>query len=469
MPDPRAMLRVVDELLWMLRRAGFVVAPSQAIDAVAAVRAVGFASRERTRDALAAVIVQRARERARFDEVFDDFFAHRSRRDRRDLWERLAEEGLAHEELDEVRALLDAYAKATPQGTLGALVARGPELDRLLRLSGTARVLDGLQGSLQSGFFTHKLLDRVGVWRSKSELLSGRARLVDAFGEERADAILAVLEREIQRAAEEVRGFVTDTLARRDATASGSRDLLDAPLASLDEEESREVRRAIRAFVARLRGGERVRKRRARRGRIDVHRTLRLAMRTGGVPLRLAHRARRRDKPKLFLLCDVSESVRSVARFSLELTYAAQELFSGTRSFVFVSEIDETTALFEREPVEIALAKAVSGAIVPMTHNSNYGRVLRSFRERFLSDVDRRTTVVIVGDGRTNYHDAALDVLDDVTARARALIWLCPDPRSSWATGDSAMLRYAPKCTKVLDVRSAHDLEEAARLLVSLR
>ena len=192
-------------------------------------------------------------------------------------------------------------------------------------------------------------------------------------------------------------------------------------------------------------------------------------MRTGGVPFMLARRARRRDKPRLVLLCDVSDSVRSVARFLLELTYAAQELFDRTRTFVFVSELGETTRLFAEQPIATALTQAYAGGVVPVTHNSNYGRMLRAFEERVLGDVDRRTTVVILGDGRTNYQDDAAEVLDAVRARARAVVWLCPEPRAAWATGDSAMPRYAPKCTRVLEVRCARDLETAARLLLALR
>lgn len=467
MADVRAVLRIVDELLWMLRRAGFAIATSQAIDAVRAIRAVGLGSRETVREALAAVIVQRARDRARFDATFDAYFA---RTPNRTLWERLEAQGFTEAERDALRELLDAYATASPEGNLVALLQRGAELDRLLQLAGTARTLDALQSPLQSGFYTHKLLEQLGTWRSHDELASLRARLVDALGEERAAALVAALKKELELAADEVRGFVKDTLAERErGREAGPSDLLATPFASLDDAEVEEVRRAVRSFVQRLRGGERVRRRRSLRGRIDPHATLRRAMRTGGVPFSLSRRARKRDKPKLVLLCDVSESVRGVARFLLELAFASQELFSGTRTFVFVSELGETTRLFATEPIETALSRAWSGAVVPVTHNSNYGRVLRSFEERVLRDVDRRTTVVILGDGRTNYLDAAPDVLDAIRARARAVVWLCPESRAQWATGDSAMPRYAPKCTAVLEVRSARDLEEAARLVVSLR
>ena len=163
------------------------------------------------------------------------------------------------------------------------------------------------------------------------------------------------------------------------------------------------------------------------------------------------------------ILCDVSDSVRSVATFLLEFAYAAQELFSETRSFVFVSELGETTELFARHGVHRALAAAYGGGIVSVTDNSNYGRVLRSFEERSRTWLDRRTTVVVLGDGRTNYHDDASDALARIRDRARALIWLCPEPRAHWASGDS---RYARVCTTVLEVRSASDLESAARRLL---
>ena len=200
----------------------------------------------------------------------------------------------------------------------------------------------------------------------------------------------------------------------RDAIVDAQKgdDLLGAPLATLDDAEVEEVRRAVRAFVQRLRGGERVRRRRARSGRIDAHATLRRAMRTGGVPFMLLRRARRRDKPRLVLLCDVSDSVRNVARFLLELTYASQELFDRTRTFVFVSELGETTRLFAEEPIETALSHApTAGAVVPVTHNSNYGRVLRAFEERVLRGASiGGPPSSILGDGRTNYQDDAAEV-----------------------------------------------------------
>jgi uncharacterized protein with von Willebrand factor type A (vWA) domain len=472
MADPRAVTRVLDELLWTLRRGGLRIATSQAIDVVRAVSVTGFADREVVREAVACVVVQSARERRRFDALFDAFFAP-GREARGTLWERLERRGFAASELEALRELLDAIAAQDGAGAqhLGALLEQGAELDRLLQLAGVSRSLDALQTQLQVGFYTHRVLQQLEIPKAHQWLASIRARLTDALGA-RGEALADALKAELDRAGDDVRDHVQRSFERRTAELEDeqrARRVETTAFTSLSDAELEEVRRAVRRFVERLRGGERVRRRRARQGRIDPHRTLRRAMATGGVPFVPARRARKRDKPKLLLLCDVSDSVRAAARFMLELVYASHELFERTRSFVFVSELGETTELFAREVPSVALGQAYGGGIVSVHDNSNYGRVLRAFEERYLRDVDRRTTVAILGDGRTNYHDDAADVLDRIRQRARAVLWFCPESRGTWATGDSAMLRYAPKCTAVLEVRCARELEDAARALVIAR
>ncbi len=237
---------------------------------------------------------------------------------------------------------------------------------------------------------------------------------------------------------------------------------------SIDDRELAQVRHAVRRFAERLRGAARVRTRHALRGGVDAHRTLRQSLRTGGVPVQLVRKRRTRARAKVIVLCDVSDSVRLAARLLLEFTYSVQEMFESARSFVFVSDLGETTKLFERERPDRAIAMAWRGAgVVRPADNSNYGRVLRTFEKRHLRELDRKTSVVILGDGRTNFHDAAPEALDRIRQRSRALLWLCPEPRGQWTQGDSAMLRYAPKCTAVYEVRCLADLERAARGLVA--
>jgi uncharacterized protein with von Willebrand factor type A (vWA) domain len=471
MADPRALTRVVDELLWSLRREGFRIATSQAIDVLRAVEAVGLSDREMLREAIACVVLDRARERPRFDAAFGRFFAPERAR-RGTLWERLAASGFEVGELEELRALLTQLVQANGDSfeRLGVLLERGAELDRLLQLAGVSRTLDAVQSPLQTGFFAHRVLQQLEVPKAYQSLGALRARLRDALGD-RGDALADALHKELERAGDAVREHVRARVDRRAAEVQpdGPRRVDSATFVTLSSEEMNEVTRAVRAFVERLRGGERVRRRRAQRGRIDPHRTMRAAMRTGGIPFAPVHRARRRDKPRLVILCDVSDSVRAAARFMLEFVYAAHELFERTRSFVFVSELGETTQLFARESPSVALGHAYGGSIVSVHSNSNYGRVLREFEERHLHELDRRTTVAILGDGRTNYHDDSAEVLDRIRERCAALLWFSPESRAQWATGDSAMLRYASKCSAVLEVRCARELEEAARTLLAHR
>jgi uncharacterized protein with von Willebrand factor type A (vWA) domain len=339
-----------------------------------------------------------------------------------------------------------------------------------LSLSGYTRSIDAHSGP-QLGFLMQRVLGHVGFHGAHRRLGLLRAQLVDALGA-RGEELADLLAWELERRQDEIRGHFRRAFdARVDALERerGGTRLDDKPFAALSETEIEAVRLAVRAFAERLRGSARVRARHALRGRIDAHRTLRRAMRTGGVPFVPLRKRRTRQRPKLVLLCDVSDTVRAAAAFLLEFTHAVHELFERARSFVFVSELGETTALFERESVRTAVATAWGGGVVRVGDNSNYGRALRTFEELHLPDLDRRTTVVVLGDGRTNYHDAAPEVLDRVRERARALIWLCPEPRGRWSQGDSAMSVYAPRCTAVHEVNCASDLERAARTLVLRR
>jgi len=475
MPDTSALPRLLDELIWTLRRNGFAVAPSQVIDLQRAIRAIGWDDRAAVLDATAAVILQRAVDEPRLRSIFSTFFARTG--PSLNLWERLEAQGFTAQELEALRELLDLLASAAPEGDQGtvpglrALLDGGAETDRLLQMAGIRRELTDLRSPLQAGFFSQRAAQSLGLPEARRRLASLRQHLRGALGD-RGDALVDALGRELDRVGDTLRDHVQRSLLRRDEEARakvGERKLEQLPFTSLDNAHLEEVARAVRGFASRLRGAHRVRKRRARRGRIDPARTMRSLARTGGVPFKPVRRHRRRDRPRLVLLCDVSESVRTVSRFMLELVYAAHDLFDRTRSFVFVSEVGETTALFEREPARVALAAAYGGDVVPVTDNSNYGRVLRAFESRYLTSVDRRTTVVILGDGRTNYHDASEQSLATIGRRARAVYWFCSEPRAGWASGDSAMQRYAPLCTQVFEVTTARELEEAARTLVRSR
>ncbi len=458
------MTRVLDELFWRVRREGVAISTAQAIDAARAAMLVGIDDRNIFRETLACVLAQSRVDRQRFDRAFDAFFDAKAPPS--DLWERLEALGFSDLERTTLRDLLDAISSVTGDGnSLAPLLERGAALDRLMQTAAVLRTFGAMQSPMQVGFFSHRAIDRVGITEARTSLQALRAQLRDALGA-RGDALADALEKELAAAADDVRAHVQRSFSQRAEEIESRGDALESrSFTSLSDTEIAEVRRAVRRFAQRLRGGERVRSKHARRGKIDPHATMRKAFATSGVPIAPVRKTKRRERARLFLLCDVSDSVRAAARFMLEFVYFAHELFDKTRSFVFVSDIKETTDLFARESIEVALTRAYGGSIVPVQNNSNYGRVLRTFEEHFGRDIDRRSTIVILGDGRTNYHADAADSLGRLRDRARAVHWLCPEPRASWSFGDSAMARYAKMATSVSEVTNARELEDAARLI----
>jgi hypothetical protein len=458
MADPRALVRVTSEFLWSLRREGFEVAPSQAVDVARAFVLLGFEDRVRLRDAVGAVVDVRRDRREAFEHAFERFFDAGSRLP---LRERLAQAGASESEIAAIEEYLAELASDDDDATLTALLEGRGELTRLLGARGTADLLATADSPLKAGFLVHKVVERLGAGRARTDLDGLSSYLVDAFGEARSNELVGLLRAELSRTLAEIRDHVKKRATPAERARDGS--AIDTPFDELSSAEVAEVRRAVRVFVEKLRGREAVRRRRASRGKIASGPTVRRAFRTFGVPLFPVLRAKTPRKPRLVVLCDISESMRQVARFLLELVYLAQSLVDDTRTFVFVSELGETTQLFASRPVSSALAEAYGGRVVSIASNSNYGRVFRSFAERHLASVDRRTTVVVLGDGRTNYLDDGAEALDAIGKRARALVWMCPESRGAWGQGDSAMARYAPKCTSVLEVRSARELEDAVR------
>jgi uncharacterized protein with von Willebrand factor type A (vWA) domain len=467
------VLRSVDELLWALRRDGFSLSTAQAIDVTRAIEIVGFEDRAVLRAAVGAVVVERAIDRSAFAESFDRFFSE-GRAHVGDLLGRLRDLGFDATEIGALRELLEAIASGSGASSdavaFAALSGTDGDLERLLRAAGVARVLAPMTSPLQIGFFTQQIQNRLAIPRAAGAMKRLRDALRESLGVERGDALADALAAELERVKRRVRDHVATELTRRLGEDRAKRPgVEEKSFFALSDREVADVRRAVRSLAERLRGSERVRLRRARHGRIDVRRTLRRSFATGGVPFAPARLRRRRDKPRLVLLCDVSESVRTASLFLLELVSAAQELFSGTRSFVFVSEVAEVTELFSSSRVDSALGRILGGDVVSLAHNSNYGRAFATFEAEVGRTIDRRTTVVILGDGRTNYLPSGADVVERLRDRARAVLWLTPEGPASWGSGDSAMLRLGAASTKVLVARTARELEIAAREITMRR
>jgi len=266
-----------------------------------------------------------------------------------------------------------------------------------------------------------------------------------------------------------VRGYVTQEFERRNVDyleQFRKQILAQKPFGAMSEAELVRLREEVARLAKKLKAMASLRRKIERRGRLDARRTLRRALSTGGVPFRLQHKKRRVEKPRLIVLCDISDSVRHVSRFMLQFAFTLQELFSKVRSFVFVSDLGECTDLFKEHEIQRAVDLAYGGGVVNVYANSNFGRAFKQFEERYLDAVTTKTTVLVIGDARNNYNPPEAWALDEIKSRARRVLWLNPEPPVSWSFGDSAMRDYEPYCDRVEVVNNLASLARVVDTLI---
>lgn len=234
--------------------------------------------------------------------------------------------------------------------------------------------------------------------------------------------------------------------------------LLDADPRRMSRQEMAALAEQVRPLARRLAARVR-RRRRTRRGRLDMRRTQRRALATGGIPLEVVLRRRRPSQPRLLVLCDVSGSMADHARFVLALLSALAAELPRLRSFVFVDGVAEVTDLLARraDVVDARVLLSAPGVVVGDGHSA-YAGVLGEFTDRYGRDVTADTTLVILGDARTRGEDPRADLLAGLARRARRVYWLNPEPEADWDTGDSTMSAYRPHCTAVAEVRTLRQL-----------
>jgi uncharacterized protein with von Willebrand factor type A (vWA) domain len=429
-------------LVGALRAHGMRIGTGETVDAARAVAELGLTDRELLREGLAATLLHGPAQRQVFDPVFDLYFPRgvggpgTGPADRDGLRERLAA-ALAADDL----ALMGQLAAEAVDGFGG--YGSSPEsegwssyqtLERLRPQTLFARVRDAVRaGSGGSGFADRLLEDEI-------------RRRIEAFrGLVAAEARRRVAERRDR-----------DELARRAVATTPDRlDFLYAGKLQLVE-----LRRTVQPLARKLATRLAARRRRAARGSIDLRRTLRGSLSTGGVPMKPVLRRRRPVRPELVLLCDVSGSVSGFSDFTMLLVQALHDQFSKVRVFAFVNRIDEVTGLLVRGAADADGLSARIRAEATLTGwhgSSDYGMALGEFAERYADAVGPRTTVFVLGDARTNMSDPNLPAVREIAGQARRVYWLNPEPRTQWGTGDSAAPEYA-ELVEMHECRNARQL-----------
>jgi len=234
----------------------------------------------------------------------------------------------------------------------------------------------------------------------------------------------------------------------------------DVDFLTSSRDQIADMRAVLDPLTRRLASRLAAKRRHKRRGALDFRRTVRRSLSTGGVPVRPAFRKPHPSKPELFVLADISGSVATFAAFTLQLMYAMRSQFSRVRSFVFVDGIDEVTDVLQQAPDVVEAARHINaaGSGVWLDGRSDYGHALSTFWDTWGEQVRRRTTVIVLGDARTNYHDPREGALKAVSQRAGHLFWLNPEPTAAWNSGDSVIARYQPFCDAVRECRNIRQL-----------
>lgn len=235
--------------------------------------------------------------------------------------------------------------------------------------------------------------------------------------------------------------------------------------ASLTKKEVAAMREAIDQLVRRLKDTVSRRYAAKNKGALDVKKTLRRAAGYQGIPLELFFRNRPPRKAKIVTLCDVSGSVWSAARFMLNMLYSLQDCFTQVRSFVFVAGLDEVTDTFKDCEINQAIDKILKDANIEYNAATDYGLTFRQFKKDFMDILNKKTTLIIIGDGRSNYSNPEEQILDEMRERCRRVIWLNPETPYFWYTGDSEMRAYQACCN---EVRPCQNLNQLLAFIQSL-
>ena len=439
------LLEFADEL----RREGVAVGTSELLDAFEALDAVSWTSREDFREALAATLAKSQEDRHVLDVLFDRFFFRAVERE-------AVERGLREERFQggeglDLDALRERIRDAIRAGADG-------EMRDLARLAIAAFGRQG-EGSGVIGVDVQRIRRTLGL---KGERPGAELPDLDSVPRDRLQDFEKHVRRELERQMIERTQALPPAKPLRE---------LDRSLPSNPTQDLSQVHRVVAQMKRRLASHGREHRGRRRSWQVDVRRTMRASLQTGGVPLELKYRPRRPRRPELYVLCDVSTSVTSASVFFLSVLHALHDQFRKLRSFVFVERISEVTDVFEHErSFEVVSRRIASDAgVADVSGYTDYGRVWLEFLDNVVDDLDPRSTVIVLGDARTNGREPHAGVFAHVAARAGRTFWINPEPRLYWNYGDSVMSAYEPYCDGVFECWTTKQLEGFVNALTDQR
>jgi len=486
------MDRTLTNFIRSLRNAEVRISTAETLDAFGAVELVGYKDREFLKNSLSLVLPKTEDEKATFENCFDQFFSFDDvSADQSDGLDGSAEGDAEGEEGDgngeggsaggerqpgqtsgkkkskskakslslleeEEEEDLGQGEMTQPSSALGQLLMANSKVDLTMAMAAAGEAVDvrEIQIFTQKGLYSRRIMDQMGLTELNYEI--GDLRQANSIPARR-------LGQELRRRRDWLREQTRDYVEKQfilNADVSGKRlreELLrKVKLSNVEHRNFRMIQEIVYKMAKRLATMHSRRKKVYKRGLLNVPRTLRHNMAYDGAIFDLHWKSVKIDRPKVFAICDVSGSVANYARFMLMFLYSLEEVMPKVRSFAFSSDLAEVTELFDRNKIEDAIAKVLRDYGGGST---DYGQAFVDFRKICLDDVDNRTTIIILGDARNNYGEAHTEALKEMYDRCKRLIWLNPESRLSWSTGDSEMRRYQAYSHQVDECNSLMHLE----------
>ncbi|MBM4335614.1 MAG: VWA domain-containing protein [Deltaproteobacteria bacterium] len=468
------MEKKIVEFTNLLRKAGVRVSVAESLDAFTAIDEMPLEDRELFKDALRATMVKRGDDIDTYDRLFDLFWSGFHDQLQSELKQALG--GMPGDFdlerlLEQLREMLENMDIDLSELAKALLSMDANALEQLIQQAGEQSEVQNIRNMLQIGFFSRRMIEQMDMEGAGGELKSLIERLREEGMDEARLGELEALLKAVQEAARRaVRQFAERELDKQnhDYIERFRREsLLEKSFYNLTEDDLRRLREVVQRLAQKLKSVITMRRKRERRGKFDLKTTMRRNMAHGGVPFELVFKQRKKEKPKLVVLCDISSSVANVSRFFLQFIFSLQDCFTKVRSFVFVAELGEVSQLFRDHDIFDAIDLALDGGEVinPYTR-SNFGMAFHTFWRDFLSAIDNRTTVVVIGDARNNYNDPRAWCLREVHSKAKNVIWINPEAPGAWGFGDSVMDKYLPYTDVAEECRNLKQLTRLVDKLV---
>lgn len=461
------MLDPILNFVTTCRASDLKISTSEVLDCMSHLKLIDLLDEPQFKTTLMANFVKTRRDMARFEEIYNLFFHEIMPEEktgansliRRDINETLEKLRQGAEKSDMMDALME-FLGGNPAPILAhmqSLYTREEEKPRASKIKNNmGQLATRLEIMLTLSNMKSKVMNLTGEMYNDAQ--SATKAEVDAY-----------FERMLNRATDMLTGDpkpLNDSLIQTNSVEKRLSNLGDVSFSSLTPDDVEHMRSIIDQLVRKLKDAASRRYSAKNRGVLDVKKTLRNSAKFQGVPIEIIYKNRSLRKGRIITLCDISSSVWAASRFMLNILYALQDCFSKVRSFIFISRLAEVTEFFEKFEINDAIRKTLEEADLEYNVPTDYGETFRHFKSDYMHELNTKTTLIIIGDGRSNYMNPQAEILGEMRDKCKRIIWLNPEPMHVWHTGDSEMFTYKAYCHEVRPCQNLNQLMDFIHELV---